>query len=405
MRESGVPDGSRSDHGATTMKQAVPLGAQMAARWLLVAAFAAVGSFAGDTALATTAVSVTAVTLSTHDVAVDGASVSSAVIVTARVVSAKPIVSGPDTCGGADSPFVRLAGPNFQLWDASFVRTAGSAADGTWTAAVPVTAAWNGDWHVVGIDAEDGGGSCDTALEFTWQPAVANEPAYALHVTGTNTAHVAVTLAPDPAPWTASHVSFSGRVALSDGTPLGGKDVHVCSDSECGLGRWVATTRADGTFAPITVPLGALIYYWVNDDVTATNRATRSPSYVLTTSIQAVRAVHLTARPNVTRLSLGRYLDISGSIGQVPLAMCNTLRVQRYAAGHWHDVPATVRVGQPALRTVGTARVWLSDYRFHLRTVTRGNVRYRVRFPDQPACNGSGAYTGAVSATIVVGVP
>jgi hypothetical protein len=182
--------------------------------------------------------------------------------------------------------------------------------------------------------------------------------------------------------------------------------VHVCADSECGGGSWVRTTRADGSFAPVTVPLGNFIYYWVDDSTLLWQTDPSSAQYVLTQSFTPVAAVHLTARPNVKRLSLGRYLDISGSIGQVHLT-CNTLRVQRYAAGGWHNVPATARLGQPVQRTVGTAHVLLTDYRFHFRTVARGNVRYRVVFPAQSSScgpTGGSAYAAAVSATLIVSV-
>jgi hypothetical protein len=385
------------------MRLAAIFAPRNALRWLLVMSLAAAGPVSVGQAQASTTVSVTGVTLSTNAVTVAGLDVASNVTVTARLVSAEPIVSGPGACGrGPDSPFVWLQGPRFGAWRAPLVLTAGSSTDGTWTAMVPVTAAWDGDWHVVVIDAEPGGGTCDT-LTFDWQSAP-NDPAYALHVTGTNAAQLTVAQIPNPAPWSATQVSVGGRVALADGSPVAGKMVHACADSECGGGSWVRTTRADGTFPPVTVPLGNFIYYWVDDSTLLWQSDPNSAQYVLTQSFTPVASVRLTAGPNVKRLSLGRYLDISGSIGQVPLT-CNTLRVQRYSAGRWHNVPATARVGQPVQRTVGTAHVLLTDYRFHFRTVARGNVRYRVVFPAQSSsCGAPGAYAAAVSATLIVGV-
>ena len=375
-----------------------------AVRWLLIAGLAAAGPFASGVARAqpSTTVSVTGVALSVNAVAVAGTGVASTVTVTARLVSAQPVVSGPNACGPAGSryPYVWLKGPRFQAWSAPLVLTAGSSTDGTWTATVPVTAAWNGDWRVVAIDAEPGGGTCDN-FTFDWQSA-AGDPVFALRVTGTNAPGLTVIQAPNPAPWTATRSSVTGRVALADGTPVAGKIVHICADSECGGGSSVQTTRADGTFAPVSVPLWNYIYFWVDDSTLLWQTDPTSPQYVLTKSFAPMSAVHVAAGANVKRLSLGRYLDIVGSIGQVPDLCPNTLRVQRYSTGRWHNVPATARLGQPTPSAVGTARVLLTGFRFHVRTVARGNVRYRVAFPGQaPGC---AFYAAAESTALTVAV-
>ena len=380
---------------------------ETAALRLLVTAFAASAALApGIATAATTTVSVTSVQLSTNSAAVDGANVSTGVTVSAHLVSAQPIVVAPVFCDGLgpSAPFVRLAGPDFASWDASFVLVSGTSTDGMWLATLPVTAAWNGDWHLRAIVAERSD-SCDQAT-FDWQPVVATDPAFSLTVNGTNAAQVAITQPPNPASWTASHVFVGGRVMLADGTPVAGKMAHMCADSECAGGSWVSATAADGTFASVAVPVGNFIYFWVDDSPRVGAPDQTSTEYVLVQSFAPVRAVHLTARPNLSRVTLGRYLDISGSVGQVPAASCNALRVQRYAAGHWHDVPATVRIGQPYQSTVGTAHVSLSDYRFHIRTTVRGNVRYRVRFPTWLDCGSSDAssWASGVSPTIIVGV-
>jgi hypothetical protein len=165
------------------------------------------------------------------------------------------------------------------------------------------------------------------------------------------------------------------------------------------------TTGADGTFASLPVAVGPPNFYWVTDPYVGT--AYNAAQFVVRTPIQAHVGVKLTARANAPRVTLGRYVDISGWIGQESIATCNTLRVQRYASGRWHDVPAAVRVSAPTPRRLGTFIVWLSDYRFHVRTVARGNARYRVRVPAQVCDNpslGADSYTAGVSPTVIVAV-
>ena len=357
-------------------------------------------------AVASTTTAVTGVTLSTHDVTVDGASVSRAVTVTADFVSAQPIVVDQTGCsaGAPTAPWVTVSDASGLYIGTSFVLTGGSTTDGRWTATLPVTSGWNGDWHLIGIGTRPAGGDCAMGVALDWLPAAATDPAYSFHVTGTNPVRVAFIQALDPAAWTASYVTVSGTATLADGTPLAGKVVYTCQEYDCVNGGTV-TTDADGTFTSLPVAVGLPNFYGVSDPRVGT--FDNPAEFVVRTPISARVGVRLTAHPNRPRVTLGRYIDISGWIGQESIATCNTLRVQRYASGRWHDVPATLRVSAPSLRRVGAFTVWLSDFRFHVRAVARGNVRYRVRVPAQVCDNpglGADSYTAGVAPTVIVGV-
>jgi len=348
-------------------------------------------------------VTVDNVTMSTNSVTVHGLNVTT-LNVSAHFTSDQPITSGQDGCFWSDDPLVAFyrtgGGIADRVQSAHFALTSGTPLDGTWTATAPVTSGWNGDWRVAGITV-GGVGSCSDNAPFDWTPGSATDPAYGLHVNGINWPKVSLTFAPSPADWTADTVAVSGRATLDDGTPIANMSVSLGAETPCTdyayFAGEVVTTGSDGRFAATPVNVGQY-----DDCVSIDQPRTRGQDDVnyLARTFAPARRVHLTQSLAPTRVRLGRSIDVSGVIGQAYLPYC-VLHLQRYAAGRWHNVPATLRVAAPTTETINGKQVQIQSYRFHTVPPVAGNVRYRLYFPTQHCV---GAYAGTITATMLVGV-
>ena len=354
------------------------------------------------------ATSVDSVTMSTNSVAASGAAVAT-FTVSAHLTSDQPITSSQDACFPTYYPLVvfRATGTTIAngIQAAHLSLGSGTTTDGTWTATVHVTSGWAGNWRLAGIYV-GGAGMCSDNVPFDWQPASTTDPAYALHVNGSNTPRITYAFSPSPAAWTATSVGITGHALLQNGAPIAHVTVVLAVENGCGdysspRGQSV-TTSANGTFTA-TVPVGMFLGC-LSIDATPSG-ATHDEVNYLTRNFYPERRVHLTASVYPTRVRLGRYVDISGVIGQAVVDAHCVLHLQRYAAGTWHNVPATLRVGQQTAQTINGQQVYTEPYRFHTAPPAPGNVRYRVYFPSQKCDAGAGGtYAGSLTPVMVVGV-
>ena len=258
-----------------------------------------------------------------------------------------------------------------------------------------MSAAWDGTWRLVDITRY--GASCQSPDPDFWTPPAA-DPAYTIAVTGTNRPVFTYTLTPSPAPYNATSTSVRGHLALEDGTPIAGANVWTSAESEfCGnvnpIGAPVPVTDASGDVTvPVRIGVGVSC-------VTIVGWPAAPDTYFAYAVFTARQAVLLTASVNVRSVRIGRSIDVTGSLSYAwPCAFSGQagLHLQRYAAGHWHNVPATLSCRRdPRTQHPGL-------YSFHTRTRVRGNVRYRTYYPG--GISNLGLYAPGISKTLIVAV-